>query len=276
MERTFEIINDIKCYSPKLAFSNDGFYADSFELMYELESKNFWYISRNKIVQHLFAKYLGPETNSSVLEIGCGTGYVIQGLSRFKNYKLAGAEIYLEGLKFAKKRLPDVEFMQMDASDMPFVEEYDAIGAFDVLEHIENDELVMSNIYKSLKKGGCFFVTVPQYMFMWSDTDEIDCHKRRYSKKEILTKLNKCGFKVNYCTSFVFTLFPFMLISRFIKQDVKRRKKTLTVKEGYSELAMSPVLNYIFLKLMLIDEWLIKMGISLPYGGSLVLVAKKQ
>jgi SAM-dependent methyltransferase len=276
MLQSFEIIEDIKCYAPKLAFSNEGYLAETFEKVVSAEDKNFWYISRYKILQQLFSKYIGPETQASVLEIGCGTGNVLQSLSKFKNYKLMGAEIHLEGLKFAKKRHSDIEFIQMDATNIPFEEKFEAVGAFDVLEHIEEDELVMKNVYRSLKKKGYFFVTVPQYMFMWSETDEIDCHKRRYSRKELLAKIKNAGFKTEYCSSFVFTLFPFMLVSRLMKRR-KKRDKTATIEEAFSELISLPsYINSIFKQMMLLDEWFFRLGIPLPFGGSLVVVARKE
>ena len=65
---------------------------------------------------------------------------------------------------------------------MPFQGEFDIVGAFDVLEHIENDELVMQGVRNALRPGGLFLVTVPQYQWMWSALDEIVHHKRRYSR----------------------------------------------------------------------------------------------
>ena len=71
-------------------------------------------------MQHLFKKYLGSR-NNKILEIGCGTGYVLKGLEdKFINYQLVGSEIHIEGIKFAKERLQKVEFIQLDATKMPF------------------------------------------------------------------------------------------------------------------------------------------------------------
>lgn len=275
MTEAYKIVDGIKCYAPELAFSNNDFQAQSFDVLYKLENRNFWYISRNEIIRHFFEKYVGKDVRASVLEIGCGTGYVLSGLSRFANYKLMGAEIYLEGLKYAQKRLPGVEFIQLDATVMSFQDEFDTIGAFDVLEHIEEDEKVMKNVFRSLKQGGYFFVTVPQYMFMWSLLDDIDRHKRRYSKRELHSKLRKNGFEIIYSSSFVFTLFPLMLISRLFKKrklgaDVKLNKEMAL--SGYD---FPPLVNSIFKMFMLVDLFLIRAGVSLPFGGSLIAVAKK-
>jgi SAM-dependent methyltransferase len=279
MKENFEIINGIKCYAPKLALENADFPADGFKFLYEAEETNFWFLSRNRVIQHLFKKYVGTPA-TSVLEIGCGTGYVLKGLEKkFPNYVLKGSEIYVEGIKFAQKRLPNVEFVQLDATEMPFENEFDAIGAFDVLEHIEEDEKVMQEVHKALKNEGHFVISVPQYQWMWSHTDDIAFHKRRYHRKELKSKLKKAGFEVEYIGSFVFTLFPMMYLSRLLKKSSKNETQLSTQETKQTELnelKLNPALNSLFLLCMKLDEWLIKLGLSLPWGGSLIAVAKKR
>jgi SAM-dependent methyltransferase len=158
---------------------------------------------------------------------------------------------------------------------MPFENEFDAIGAFDVLEHIEDDVKVIQEVLKSLKKGGLFLISVPQHQWMWSINDDIAYHKRRYSRKELQHKLTKAGFEIVYVSSFVFMLFPAMYISRFFKQ---RKITVITDKikiKEMNELQLNPIINTIFGWFMKADFFLIKLGISLPLGGSLIAVAKK-
>lgn len=270
----FKIIDGIKCYSPGLAISNDGFKREGFELLYKAEEKNFWFRSRNNVIIDLFKKYLGTSDEKKILEIGCGTGFVLKGLSDFKSYILTGAEIHIEGLKYAKKRLADVEFIQCDATDLPFRNVYDAIGAFDVLEHIEEDEKVMKSVSDALKPGGKFFITVPQHMFMWSAEDEISCHKRRYSRNELNEKIIKSGFEVNYVSSFVTALFPAMYLSR-LSQRITKKSPSSDINSN-NELQLNPVVNSAFESIMKVDEAFIRSGLSLPFGGSLVMVASKK
>ncbi|MBI4945065.1 MAG: class I SAM-dependent methyltransferase [Bacteroidetes bacterium] len=214
-------------------------------------------------------------TDCKVLEIGCGTGYVLSGLSKKFDYKLMGAEIHLEGLRYAQQRLPLVEFIQLDATRMPFKSEFDAIGAFDVLEHIHEDELVIKNIFSALKEGGFLFVTVPQYMFMWSYLDDIAFHKRRYNRKELTEKIERAGFKIKYVGSFVFILFPLMFMARLFKKKQVLKEGFESNREMYRELYLSPFVNSLFKFFMKADQFLIKKGVSLPFGGSLILVAEK-
>jgi SAM-dependent methyltransferase len=276
MIEKYKLINGIKCYNPDVALENSDYPAESFKLLFEIEDENFWFVNRNHIIKHLFKKHLGEESNK-VLEIGCGTGYVLKGLyDRFKKYDLYGSEIHLEGIQFAQNRLPNIEFIQLDATHMPFENEFDAIGAFDVLEHIEEDVKVIQEVHNSLKKGGFFIISVPQHQWMWSINDDIAYHKRRYSRKELKNKLINEGFEIVYISSFVFILFPFMYISRFFKQKIELTEITNeTILKEMNELKLNPLVNSIFGLFMKADVFLIKMGISLPFGGSLIAVAKK-
>lgn len=270
----YELIDDVKCYAPEFAHENDGFSADSFEKLYKVEEDNFWFKSRNKVIQNLFKKYLGENKKAEVLEIGCGTGYVLNGLQKtFPSYKLMGSEIHLKGIEYAKKRLPEVEFIQLDATKIPFEEKFDAVGAFDVLEHIEEDVEVMKNVHKSLKKDGKFFISVPQYMFMWSRADDIAFHKRRYTRSEMKQKLESVGFEVEYLTSFVFSLFSLMYISRKLKG--KESSEEVSDKD-MNEFTISSLMNKTSSAFMKIDEFLIKNGAKLPFSASVIAVARKK
>ncbi len=274
MNSTYQQIEGIKCYAPELARTNDYFPEEYLNHLYKIEDEHFWYRSRNRVIKRLFKKYLGISGAKKILEIGCGNGFILKGLMEFKNYTLSGADIHIQRLKHAKERLPELEFIQLDATQMPFENTYDAIGAFDVIEHIDDDIAVIKNVHRALKPEGLLLISVPQYQWMWSHMDDIDQHKRRYSRKELKNKLTQNGFEVIYLSSFVFTLFPLMAISRNFKKNKKFQEQTF--EEKLSELKLSPVTNFILESLMQIDELLLKMNLSLPFGGSLITVARKQ
>lgn len=276
MKSAYTIIDGIPCYAPDVAHENTDYPHGHFEKLFSIERKNFWFCSRNRVIQYLFQKYLGARDTHKVLEIGCGTGFVLHGLSRFSEYELTGAELHLAGLAFAKKRLHHVHFIQMDFRSTPFREEFDAIGAFDVLEHVEEDELMMKNAYTTLKPEGFFFISVPQHMWLWSTQDDAAYHKRRYSRKELMCKLKKAGFSVKFVTSFVFTLLPAMALSRFLKRNKPGKVLPKGMEFSYHELELPWVLNAALSICMRLDEFLIRLGCSLPIGGSLIAVAQKK
>ena len=169
-------VDGFQAYAPALAHNGGGFESSYFSDLARLESENFWFRSRNLLITWALKKYF--PNFQSLVEIGCGTGYVLSGLSNaFTKATLQGSEIFTAGLGFAAKRLPSATFMQMDARNIPFVEEFDVIGAFDVLEHIEEDEQVLEQAHGALKPQGLVLITVPQHAWLWSSVDEYACHE---------------------------------------------------------------------------------------------------
>lgn len=272
-EPAYQMIEGFRCYAPELAVSNEDFPTEGFEPLFRNEEKNFWFRSRNQVILSLFRRY-SQTASVRFLEIGCGTGYVLRAIAQSGPHTVIGAEIHVQGLAFARRRLPGADLIQLDATRMPFREEFDAIGAFDVLEHITEDELVMNQVLQALKPGGHFYITVPQYPWMWSYLDDVAFHKRRYTRKELKSKLEKAGYTVQYIGSFVCSLFPAMALSRLLKkQEAPGQEEREKID---SEFNIPDWMNFLFRSILKLDEILIRMGLSLPFGGSLVAVAQKK
>jgi SAM-dependent methyltransferase len=183
---------------------------------------------------------------------------------------LYGSEIFVAGLGFASKRLPSAKFMQMDARKIPFENEFDVIGAFDVLEHIKEYEEVLTQICAALKPDGLMLLTVPQHAWLWSSMDEYAFHVRRYAAANLHQKIETAGFRVIRSTSFVTTLLPAMMISRFFQKEVSDKRF-----DAMAELKISPWLNSLFLRLLSTELALIKRGLNFSVGGSRLVVARK-
>jgi SAM-dependent methyltransferase len=256
-------------FAPELSQSNDGFSAGHFAELHALEAGHFWFRARNKLVQFCFKRYF-PRA-ASFLEIGCGTGFVLSGLHRrFSDVHLAGSEIFTTGLDFARKRLPGIDLFQMDARRLPFEAEYDVIGAFDVLEHIEEDECVLASIFRACRPGGGLMLTVPQHRFLWSVMDDYACHKRRYTRRELVGKVERAGFQVVRTTSFVTLLLPLLVFSRW-KRNCHR-----AAFDPLEEFRIGRLTNATLEKILAFERFLITWGISFPAGGSLLLVAQRR
>jgi len=264
-----ELVDGFCAYAPEFAHSGGGFKASYFSELARLEEANFWFRSRNQLILWALEKYC--RDFSSYLEIGCGTGYVLSGISKlFPRSTIHGSEIFTGGLGFAVARLPSINFMQMDARKIPFAEEFDVIGAFDVLEHIEEDSRVLAQVHQALKPQGFMLLTVPQHMWLWSPIDEYAYHARRYGASDLHQKIETAGFQIVRSTSFVTTLLPAMFISRFFQKKVSDQKF-----DASAELKISPWLNSLFLQLLRAELLFIKKGFNFPVGGSRLVVARK-
>lgn len=265
------IVDGIQCYAPELARENNGFDPEFHEVLSALEKINFWFTSRNKLIVTLIKKYFSNHRN--FCEVGCGNGFVLSGISKnIPSLSLWGSEIYVDPLRTAQQRLPDATLFQSDLCNFPHKDTFDVVGAFDVLEHIQDDSLALKNIYESLTDSGGLIITVPQHKWLWSLQDDFACHKRRYTKKELHGKLNSAGFDIVFTSSFVFFLLPLMLLSRLISKNNTNNSKESLLKE------LSPpfFLNYLFGKICCFENFLITLNISLPVGGSLIFLAKKK
>jgi ubiquinone/menaquinone biosynthesis C-methylase UbiE len=140
-------------FAPELALEGSGFSPAFFEDLANLEQGNFWFRARNHLVMWAISRYCKPD--GEILEVGCGTGFVVAAIAEhYPGARVHGSEIFLAGLAFAKQRAPAVEFFQMDGRRIPFRNEFDLVGAFDVIEHIDEDEAVLAQMFFATKPGG--------------------------------------------------------------------------------------------------------------------------
>jgi SAM-dependent methyltransferase len=228
------------------------------------EARHFWFVGRSRLIVWALRRYF-PQART-LLEIGCGTGGVATAVrAAFPRLEMTATEVLVRGLAFAVQKLPGVSLLQMDAHRIPFHAEFDVIGAFDVLEHIDDDRGVLRAMYQSTAPGGGVVLTVPQHMALWSPIDDFGCHRRRYARPELEEKLRDAGFAVVRMTSFVTLLLPLLFAARW-------RLRSYDPKVD-SELAISPLLNGVLSAICSVERAFIRLGVSWPAGGSLLAVA---
>ena len=146
--------------------------------------------------------YLGDR----VLDVGCGIGSTTSLLERPLVVGMDASEYYIK--KF-KERLPEVPILLQDISDpgdTALLREYrfDTIFCSNVLEHIEDDEVALSNMWEILEPGGTLILLVPNYPFLFGSMDEADLHFRRYTRASLREKAEGAGFRVHrqFCLNF--------------------------------------------------------------------------
>lgn len=261
------VVESFTTFAPELARDGGGFEAEAFARLAEIEPRSFWFRSRNRLIVWALRRHFPGA--ASMLEIGCGTGFVLAGLrAALPHLSLSGSELFGEALRFARERIEDAELYQMDARDIPFVEEFDVIGAFDVLEHIAEDETVLAQMHAATRPGGGILLTVPQHPWLWSPYDDYAHHQRRYRRAEVVGKVERAGFAVERVTSFVTFLLPLMAASRV---RVRRRGEI----DLASDLSCPPRLDAALERVLALELGLIARGRSLPAGGSLLVAARR-
>lgn len=262
-------IGGFPAFAPELAQGASGYDPAHFAELARLEAGNFWFRARNRLLAWALQRYF-PAARS-FFEVGCGTGFVLAGIATaFPALKLSASEAAATGLAHAAARVPGADLMQMDARRIPFRDEFDVVGAFDVIEHLEDDRAVLAGLRAAAVPAGGLLLTVPQHPFLWSEYDARAGHVRRYRAAELREKVMEAGFEIVKMTSFVTLLLPFMLVSRLAQRRPRRDYDPL------AELRIAPWLNRALEQALDAERWLIRAGVPLPAGGSLLVVARRR
>ena len=224
-------------------------------------NKHFWYVGRSEIILSFLKKYC--DVSGKMLEVGCGKGDVLLHLKN-KGVNIEGCDISDDALAILSEKTISYK---LDVCNMNIDRKFDIVGCFDVLEHIENDELALKNIYTSLKLNGKIILTVPACNLLWSNFDVLGKHFRRYNMSDLKEKIDRSGFRIIRVSYFMFFLFPIIFAMRFLGQNA-------TSEDDFIELNVVPVVNDVFLFIIKVEKFLMRFW-NLPYGSSIIMVAEK-
>ncbi len=237
----------------------------------QLEEDSFWFEHRNRCIQ-LLARRFPP--GGVFLDVGGGNGYVAMGLQNM-GVQTALLEPGETGARMAKQRgvqtvlcatLEDAQFAPATLA---------AVGLFDVLEHIQDDEAFLRNLYSLLRPGGRLYLTVPAYSWLWSADDDYAGHFRRYTLSGLKKRLRAAGLHTAFCTYLFFFLPPAIFLGRTLPtrlgwkhgNEWDRYQSEHQNRGGISGKTLDLLLSS--------EKALIERGQVIPFGGSCLLVAEK-
>jgi glycosyltransferase involved in cell wall biosynthesis len=173
----------------------------------------------------IFLKFR-PFLGRRVLEIGSGIGNITKLLLDRDLVIATDVEPkYLTLLKntFGKYKKFMVERLYIPGAEIERYRSYhiDSVICFNVLEHIEQDETALRNIFDLLEPGGRFLLLVPSHPWLYGSLDQHLGHRRRYRKKELRNKLEAMGFRVIYLRYFN----RIGILGWFLNSRILRRKR---------------------------------------------------
>jgi SAM-dependent methyltransferase len=255
-------------FAPELAAINDAYPDHVFAELARETQLNYWRVARNRLFTWAMRRYFPDAT--SFLEIGSGTGVVLAAFrAAFPDLELWGSEVYAHGLAAVAQRVRGATLFQVDARRLPFDAEFDAIGAFDVLEHLDEDAVVLAEMHRATRPGGGILLSVPQHPFLWSQRDVALHHKRRYTRRQLVARVEAAGFVPVRVTSFVSLPFPLVAAAAL----ANRRPRA--DYDPFRELKLPAGLDRALGIALSCERALIKSGLSFPFGGSLLVVARR-
>ncbi|MEO7715215.1 MAG: methyltransferase domain-containing protein [Capsulimonas sp.] len=244
---------------------------EEYERMYRFEDTYWWFVSRRHLIVSLIETHYPRKSDLRILDIGCGTGAMLEDLSDFG--QVTGADFALEALRFCRERNPEQTLARADARRLPFAtDSFDIVTAMDVVEHIDNDKAAMSEILRVLKPGGRVFVTVPAYQSLWSEHDEALHHYRRYTSGSLKDVFQRVGLNVEKLSYAVTSLFPLAWTYRKLQNLLPKRNKDGEKKANLIEFS-APV-NKALISILRKEAELVQRA-PLPFGLTVACVARK-
>lgn len=236
-----------------------------------LVNDHWWFRGREKIVKSALSNYLSYKKDNLILDIGSGLGQFFPILKEFG--KVFGVERNKTFADISIERYPFATiYNDSYPSNKIDIKKFNIICMFDFLEHLEVPDIFLKELSGALKSNSLVIISVPAYMFLWSDIDEISEHYHRFNSKEINKLFSDNNYECVYKTYFMTLLFPLVLISRKIIQPLIRNKKFLFDFES----SKKGLINSICFKIFQFESFFIRKKIALPFGLSILGIFKKK
>jgi len=228
------------------------------------EDRHHWYFRGRLAVLLAVLERTLASRPARLLDLGCGTGNVLQALGRFG--EAVGVERDPElravgqalGLDIRAGALPE---------DIPVPDGWaDAACLLDVIEHLDDDVGAVRAAARATRPGGLVMVTVPAYAWLWSGHDVLLGHRRRYTARQLRGVLAAAGVRVEHVGYFNTVLFPAIAGVRLAKR---------LVGDGGHDLHRPPaLLNEALTRLFALERH-VALRPGLPFGSSLLAVARR-
>ncbi|MCH7946160.1 MAG: class I SAM-dependent methyltransferase [Armatimonadetes bacterium] len=230
----------------------------------QAEDHYWWFVSRRRLALALLDRF--ANSKERILDVASGTGAVLSELQKLG--WAGGLDFSPLAVKFCQERhLPNL--MVGNAEAVPVQSgTIDVVVSLDTLEHVADDEAAVSEIARVLRPGSVLVLNVPAFKWLWGPHDVALMHYRRYTKRQIRDLLERHGFKLEKLSYSVFLLFPMVILVRTIDK----------FRWGPAKVSLPRVsggINTFLVKLQDMEaRWI--MGGSLPWGSSVVAVARKE
>jgi ubiquinone/menaquinone biosynthesis C-methylase UbiE len=240
-----------------------------YDIMNELEESFYWFQLKSLLIQKLITKYI-PGQKGTWLDIGCGTGGLTKIIELNTSCKVIGLDSNDWALKHASKRLANAQ--KGSAELLPFKNRsIQSASLFDVLYHrdIESVEVSLREASRVLSHGGLLFVTDCAYSFLYGSHDKHMQGARRFTLTEMVRLLNNQKFEIVWSSYFFAWLLPAVVLKRVVMDKVFPPKHS-------DVFALPTWANNLFLWVGKIELLIMKIAGRLPYGLSLVIVARKR
>ena len=239
-----------------------------YEKMHAVEERMWWFHGIHANLLTAFQRTGRARPALRVLDAGCGTGGFLAKLGRsLPGLERIGMDFEPVAAELASARA-QVPVAVASINQLPFASaSLGAVFSADVLCHrsVDQDQ-ALADLHRCLAPGGVLVLNLPAYDWMFSAHDRAVHTARRYTRGRLEALLRAAGFtevRTSYWNSL---LFPLMVL----------RRKLMKTEGAASDVMPFPApIEFLFRSVMRIENFLLRCGIALPFGGSVLAVAIK-
>lgn len=227
------------------------------------DEAHWWYRGRRRVLRAELDR-LPQARRRAILDVGCGSGRTLDLLAAYGN--AVGVDLSEEAVAVARER-GHAGVLRAAAEQLPFADaSFDLVTCLDVLEHTLDDRGALRELRRVTRPGGLLLVTVPAYPLLWSRHDELNLHRRRYTRNSLGAAARDAGWDVRRATAFnALLLAP--------AAAVRLAQRLRPSRSERSDLERTPVALDRVLELPLaLEARLLRAGWRLPLGLSLLMV----
>ena len=239
--------------------------------MAEREKTYWWHLGRLRIITTYLGRIKAKSNKTArtkILNIGCGTGGTIDMLEQFGT--VDNVDISSDAIKFMKqngyKRVKKTSGIKLPYKD----ETFDIVGAFDVLEHIDDQIGALHEWSRVIQKNGSVVLTVPAYQWLWTDHDVSLHHKRRYTTRRLLLAAKEAGLSVEKISYAIVFSLPLIVGFRFLNKALGRKNDSET-----SYVNVPRWVNSLFTQFLYIEAFFHR-HLRFPAGTTVIAILGKQ
>ena len=237
---------------------------------YQMEEHSFWFNHRNRCIVEAVRNY---PPSGPIADIGAGNGYVALALQR-AGFEVLVMEPGLAGARNAQSRgLDPVVCATLEDADLR-PHSLAAAAVFDVIEHFADEVAFLQLLHRSLRPNGRLYLTVPAYLALWSNEDDVAGHHHRYTLGRLRTRLARAGFVVEYATYFFGPLPLPVYIFRTLPSRLGRRPPPNRAQAAAELNPSSGVALRTISSLLHVEAALIKRRLRIPTGTSCLVTAR--
>ncbi|MDO8805361.1 MAG: class I SAM-dependent methyltransferase [Elusimicrobiota bacterium] len=242
---------------------NPGIY----EELARVEEKHFWMRARAEYITSIFEELVAKK--AKIIEIGSSTGNIARVLAKSGYSDVAAGDVHASALAFAGA-YGIKNLYQFDMMRSPFREHFEAVGMFDVFEHLDDEAGAVENILRMLKPGGLVLATVPAHMWLWNREDAVASHRRRYTVSRFRSIFEKAGLSVLKARYFFASIVPLLLLRSLSHRD----RGEVLAEDFMNRFKVNTVINLLLGKLLDAESRFFS-KVNFCCGGSVLLVARK-